>query len=173
MREQRALMADEAIAEAEALPPVRKKKMSGKKLVLFIILPLILFGGGGAAAWFLLFQSQEAVDGEHAEAEPEHPPIYFDLDEMTVNLSTQSKRNSYLKLKLALELGAPEDSETLPNVLPRVVDQFQIYLRGVRVEDLQGSDGLQRLREELLLRAQKAAAPATVKDVLFKVVQIQ
>jgi flagellar FliL protein len=167
-------MAEEAVAEAEAAPPVRKK-MSGKKLVLFIILPLILFGGGGAAAWFLLFQGQEPVEGEHAdaEAEPEHPPVYYDLDEMTVNLSTQSKRNSYLKLKLALELGAPEDSETIPNVLPRVVDQFQIYLRGVRVEDLQGSDGLQRLREELLLRAQKAAAPATVKDVLFKVVQIQ
>lgn len=165
-------MAEEA---AEAAPPVtRKKKMSGKKLVLFIILPLLLFGGGGAAAWFLLFQGHEPVEGEQsAEAEPAHPPIYFDMDEMTVNLSTTSKRSSYLKLKLALELGAPEDQETLPNVLPRVVDQFQIYLRGVRVEDLQGSDGLQRLREELLLRAQKAASPATVKDVLFKVVQIQ
>jgi flagellar protein FliL len=166
-------MAEEAIAEA-APPLVRKKRMSGKKLVLFIILPLLLFGGGGAAAWFLLFQGHEPAEGEAAaEAEVDHPPVYFDLDEMTVNLSTVSKRNSYLKLKLALELGAPEDSETLPNVLPRVVDQFQIYLRGVRVEDLQGSDGLQRLREELLLRAQKAAAPAKVKDVLFKAVQIQ
>ena len=168
-------MAEEAVAEAEAAPPVRKKRMSGKKLVLFIILPLILFGGGGAAAWFLLFPGQEPVEGEQAAVDEEaaHPPVYYDLDEMTVNLSTQSKRNSYLKLRLSLELGAPEDSETLPNVLPRVVDQFQIYLRGVRVEDLQGSDGLQRLREELLLRAQKAAASATVKDVLFKVVQIQ
>lgn len=148
--------------------------MSGKKLVLFIILPLLLFGGGGAAAWFLLFQSHAPAAGEaQVEEEATHPPVYYDLDEMTVNLSTASKRNSYLKLKLALELGAPADTETLPNVLPRVVDQFQIYLRGVRVEDLQGSDGLQRLREELLLRAQKAAAPARVKDVLFKVVQIQ
>jgi flagellar FliL protein len=43
----------------------------------------------------------------------------------------------------------------------------------VRVEDLQGSDGLQRLREELLLRAQKAAAPTVIKDILFKVVQVQ
>jgi flagellar FliL protein len=166
-------MAEEAVAEA-APPPVRKRRMSGKKLVLFIILPLLLFGGGGAAAWFLLFQGHEPIEAEvHAEEEAAHPPVYYDLDEMTVNLSTASKRNSYLKLKLALELGTPEDSETLPNVLPRVVDQFQIYLRGVRVEDLQGSDGLQRLREELLLRAQKAAAPARVKDVLFKVVQIQ
>lgn len=166
-------MAEEAVAEAAA-PPVRRRRMSGKKLVLFIILPLLLFGGGGAAAWFLLFQSHEPVEGEaQAEEEAAHPPVYYDLEEMTVNLSTVSKRNSYLKLKLALELGSPEDTEMLPSVLPRVIDQFQIYLRGVRVEDLQGSDGLQRLREELLLRAQKSAIPATVKDVLFKVVQIQ
>lgn len=171
-------MAEAAAADAEAAPPppIKKRRMSGKKLVLFIVLPLLLFGGAGAAAWFLLFQGHDVpADDAAAAAEEEaaHPPVYFDMDEMTVNLSTDSRRNSYLKLKLALELGKPEDSETLPNVLPRVVDQFQIYLRGVRVEDLQGSDGLQRLREELLLRAQKAAAPATVKDVLFKVVQIQ
>jgi len=171
-------MAEAATADAEAAPPppIKKRRMSGKKLVLFIILPVLLFAGGGAAAWFLLFQGTETPQDEAtaaAEEEAAHPPVYFDMDEMTVNLSTESRRNSYLKLKLALELGKQEDAETLPTVLPRVVDQFQIYLRGVRVEDLQGSDGLQRLREELLLRAQKAAALATVKDVLFKVVQIQ
>jgi len=163
-------MAEEAI---EAAPPITKKKMSGKKLVLFILLPLILFGGGGAAAWFLLFQEPEHVEGEVAEAEPEHPPVYFDMDELTVNLASTNKRQAYLKLKLTLELDKPEDQEALPNVLPRVEDQFQVYLRGVRVEDLQGSDGLQRLREELLLRAQKAAAPMAIKDILFKVVQVQ
>ena len=47
-------------------------------------------------------------------------------------------------------------------------------MRAGRVaEDLQGSDGLQRLREELLLRAQKAASPTKIKDILFKVVQVQ
>jgi flagellar FliL protein len=166
-------MAEEAI---EAAPPITKKKMSGKKLVLFIVLPLLLFAGGGAAAWFLLFQGGEeenAAEGHAAEATPEHPPVYFDMDELTVNLAATGKRNAYLKLKLTLELGKPEDSETLPNVLPRIEDQFQVYLRGVRVEDLQGSDGLQRLREELLMRAQKAATPAEVKDILFKVVQVQ
>lgn len=164
-------MAEEAIEGAP--PPITKKKMSGKKLVLFILLPLLLFGGGGAAAWFLLFQGHGEEGAEAAEAEPEHPPVFFDMEELTVNLAATGKRNAYLKLKLTLELTKPEDAETLPNVLPRIEDQFQVYLRGVRVEDLQGSDGLQRLREELLMRAQKAAAPAEVKDILFKVVQVQ
>ena len=163
-------MAEEAI-EAPP-PPITRKKMSGKKIVLFFLLPLILFGGGGAAAWFLLFPHEE-TEGEVAVAEPTLPPVYFDMDELTVNLASTGKRTSYLKLKLTLELGAPEDQDALPNMLPRVEDQFQVYLRGVRVEDIQGSDGLQRLREELLLRAQKAAAPAKIKDILFKVVQVQ
>src|ERR1043165_3890026 len=101
-------MAEEAI-EAAPPPPITKKKMSGKKLVLFILLPLILFGGGGAAAWFLLFQGGEHAEGEVAAAEPEHPPVYFDMDELTVNLASTTKRQNYLKLKLTLELEKPED----------------------------------------------------------------
>lgn len=170
----------------DTAPVPSRKKMSGKKLVLFIILPLLLLGGGAGAVWFLLFNSpeEEAVDVASAEGghvgddgervvDPEHPPIYFEMDEMTVNLTSTTKKNSYLKLKIVLELGAEEDQEAVTNVLPRVVDQFQIYLRGVRVEDIQGSEGSQRLRDELLLRAKKAAQPANVTGVLFKVFQVQ
>ena len=39
--------------------------------------------------------------------------------------------------------------------------------------DLRGSAGLYRLREELLVRVNKAAAPAKVSDVLFKEMLVQ
>ncbi len=63
--------------------------------------------------------------------------------------------------------------EKLESILPRIVDNFQVYLRELRVEDLNGSAGLQRLREDLLLRVTNAAAPAVVKDVLFRELLIQ
>ena len=66
-----------------------------------------------------------------------------------------------------------EDQKVLEQVLPRVVDNFQVYLRELRAEDLRGSAGLYRLREDLLSRAQTAAAPADVRDVLFKEMLIQ
>jgi len=165
----------------EAVPLPNAGPMSVKKLVLFIVLPLILVGAGGAAAWFLVFNpligngdmAMVSAGFGKMSVDPNHPPTYYDLDEMTVNLTSTTKRNSYLKLRVALELQAPEDQEVLPSVLPRIVDQFQIFLRGVKVEDLTGAEGLQRLREELLTRAQKSAEPANVTDVLFKVVQIQ
>ena len=44
-------------------------------------------------------------------------------------------------------------------LMPRVVDQFQAYLRELRVDDLKGSAGVLRLKEELLRRVNVAAAP--------------
>jgi len=58
-------------------------------------------------------------------------------------------------------------------VMPRVVDNFQTYLRELRVDDLSGSAGLYRLREELLIRVNVAAQPAKVNAILFKEMLIQ
>ncbi len=58
-------------------------------------------------------------------------------------------------------------------VMPRIVDNFQIYLRELRIEDLRGSDGIYRLREELLARVNAAVAPVKVTDVLFKEMLVQ
>ena len=52
--------------------------------------------------------------------------------------------------------------------MPRIVDQFQTYLRELRVRDLRGSGGIYRMQAELLWRVNQAAAPIEVKDVLFQ-----
>jgi len=57
--------------------------------------------------------------------------------------------------------------------MPRIIDNFQVYLRELRLEDLRGSAGMYRLREELLTRVVAAAQPVRVKDVLFKEMLIQ
>jgi flagellar FliL protein len=51
--------------------------------------------------------------------------------------------------------------------MPRLLDMFQTYLREMRPEELRGSAGTWRLREELLARANIALAPVRVVDVLF------
>ncbi|MFX9073467.1 flagellar basal body-associated FliL family protein, partial [Acinetobacter baumannii] len=57
--------------------------------------------------------------------------------------------------------------------LPRIIDNFQVYLRELRLDDLKGSAGMYRLREELLLRVNMAAQPVKIKDVLFKEMLVQ
>jgi flagellar FliL protein len=163
-------MAMTAVEEAPATAEPKKRKMSGKKLVLFILLPVLLLGGGGAAAYFFLLK-KPAPDAAAAEAEaaPADPPVYVSLDKpLEINLVATGKRTPYLKLDLWLAVKNEEESKKLASVMPRVIDQFQIYLRSLRFEDLQGSDGVQRMRDELLMRARAAAKPAEIEDVLIK-----
>jgi flagellar FliL protein len=161
-------------AAAEEAP--KKKRFSGKKLVLFVILPLLLLGGGGgAAAYFMgLFGGAKADQAAEAQAAAEAgPSTYYEMPEMLVNLVTTGKKPSYLKLKVSLELKDEEASKQIDAVLPRIVDSFQIYLRALRVDDLQGSAGILRLRQELLTRVADAAKPTEVHDVLFKEMLVQ
>jgi flagellar FliL protein len=99
--------------------------------------------------------------------------VFYDVPEMLVNIDTEGHKRSYLKLKISLELGSEDDVNRIDNVLPRIIDNFQVYLRELRLEDLQGSAGMFRLREELLARVSAAARPAQVKDVLFKEMIVQ
>jgi flagellar FliL protein len=153
----------------------KKKKFSGKKLVLFVVLPLLLLGGGGGAAYFMgLFGGAKADQpAEEHQAAEAGPSTYYEMPEMLVNLVTTGKKPSYLKLKVSLELKDEEASKQIDAVLPRIVDSFQIYLRALRVDDLQGSAGILRLRQELLTRVADAAKPTEVRDVLFKEMLVQ
>ena len=78
-----------------------------------------------------------------------------------------------LAASVALELDNAEEKPGLQVLMPRVVDQFQGYLRELRVDDLHGSAGVVRLKEELLRRINVAAAPFPVRDVLLKEMIIQ
>ena len=92
---------------------------------------------------------------------------------MLVNLNTGNKRPAFLKIKISIQLSKPEDVGAVEHVLPRIIDNFQVYLRELRLEDLRGSAGMYRLRQELLLRITAAAYPVKVKDVLFKEMLVQ
>lgn len=156
--------------EVQAIP--RKGGMSGKKIVL-IVLPLMLLLGGGATAYLT-----GMIGGEKPLVETRLDPkdrigVYHELPEMLVNLNSSGRKTSFLKLTVSLELGSQEAVVELQKVQPRIVDAFQVYLRELRIDDLRGSAGLQRLREELLVRVNAAAAPIEVYDVLFKEMLVQ
>lgn len=98
---------------------------------------------------------------------------FYDLPEMLVNLNSAGERPSFLKLQVVLELRDPDAAHRLEPLLPRIVDAFQVYLRQLRVADLNGSAGMLRLKEELLRRVNLAVAPMTVEGVLFKEMIVQ
>lgn len=98
---------------------------------------------------------------------------FLEIPPMIVNLNSPDGNPRYLRLSVQLELADPSESGDVEAVMPRVVDQFQTYLRELRVKDLRGSAGIYRLQMELLWRVNQAAAPVEIKDVLFQEILIQ
>ena len=94
------------------------------------------------------------------------------MPDLIVNLNSDGQPR-YLRLSVQLELANEADLKAVEAVLPRVIDQFQTYLRELRIQDLKGSKGMYRLQMELLSRVNAAAAPTEVKDVLFQEILIQ
>ena len=156
-------------------------KKGGKlKLLIIVAAILLLIIGGLAAAYFTGLLDSLLGMGGHAKEEAAADnapgagqPVFFDLPEMLVNLNTGERKTTFLKIRVSLEVEKAQDIPRIQAVMPKIVDNFQVYLRELRLEDLKGSAGMYRLREELLTRVNAAAAPAKINDVLFKEMLVQ
>ncbi len=175
-------------AAGKAAPKSKKKLIIIGAAAAFAIL-------GGAGGYFMLAGGK---GGEHGEAAAEHGEekgghgepekkdahgkdaaakgmkAYVDLPEMTVNLATvEREKQRYVRLNVALEVDKTEMADAIKPMMPRVLDSFQTHLRELRPDDIRGSSGAYRLKEELLRRVNVAVAPAKVDAVLFKDMVVQ
>ena len=175
-----AAAATTAATEAAALPSPAAKPGGGRRKLL-LAAPAAL-AALGAGLWFsgvlphLLHRGTPGTPAHPADqpAEPAvaSPPSFVDVPEIVANLNT-SHRASFVKLRARIELARAEDAPAVTAAMPRLLDMFQTYLRDMRPEELRGSAGTWRLREELIGRANIAAAPARIIDVLFTEMLIQ
>jgi len=160
--------------EEETAPPEAAPK-GGKRRLILIAAPVVL-ASVLAGLWFSGI-APRLLGMNHAEptAESAKPTvaIYIDLPEIVANLNSNPHRPSYVKLLARLEISRQEDVEKVKAAMPRLQDLFQTYLREMRPEELRGSGGTYRLREELIGRANLATAPVRISDVLFTQMLIQ
>ena len=159
--------------------PLKILKLPLKLQLIVVAGLLVVLGGGGAAYYFLAPKPKTADETALASVQtqaanlPAATAAFFDIPDIIVNIQTPDSAPAFLKLSVALELDKAEAKAAIEPVLPRIIDQFQTYLRELRVEDLRGSAGVMRLKEELLRRVNLAVAPTPVHDVLLKEMIIQ
>ncbi|MEM9469021.1 MAG: flagellar basal body-associated FliL family protein [Pseudomonadota bacterium] len=152
-----------------------------KKMLLFIVLPILLIAGIGGGLMYTGIiggdksaETEKMADKKSSKGSKESEGAAFlKIPDMTVNLSSDDGQPRFLRLVVQLEMADETDKTAVQLVMPRVVDQFQTYLRELRVRDLRGSAGIYRLQMELLSRVNAAAYPVEVKDVLFQEILIQ
>lgn len=182
---------EEGAVEGEESSGGAKKK----KIIIFALVGVFILAGAGAGLYFSGFldkflkkeeapaaeqaaegaaPAEECVKGEDGKEVCAPPGAQFlKIPDMIVNLNSEDGAPRYLRLSVQLEFKNADDMAAVEKVLPRVVDQFQTYLRELRVRDLRGSAGIYRLQMELLARVNQAAYPVEVQDVLFQEILIQ
>jgi flagellar FliL protein len=182
----------------EPSPPPEAAKGGGKTKLLVLAVPALL-ALIGAALWFggvlppwlgvgagrqaLAANARDGKPGQAGESPAKdattpqtvmpRPPVFLDLPEIVANLNAGPRRTSFIKLHAKLELAKAEDQPVVAASMPRLLDLFQTYLRDMRPEELRGAEGTYRLREELIARADIAASPARVVNVLFTDMLVQ
>ena len=157
----------------EAAESESKGGKKRSKLVL-VAAPVVLLAAGGGL-WFsgILPHLLGHAPEQHAKTDAPPPPVFVELPEIVANLDSSSRQPAFIKLTARLELAKAADQAAVAAAMPRILDLFQTYLRETRPEELRGSAGTYRLREELINRASLAATPARVTDVLFTQVLVQ
>ncbi len=151
------------------------KASGGSRSRLLIIagaaIAVVLLGGG---ALFFFMSSSAAPPTEQGAAVVAHEPSFiFNLEPMTVNLSSDDGSAAYLRMSIALEVANEGVMHDIQPNLAKIVDAFQVYLRELRRSDLEGSAGIYRLKEELTRRINVAIYPQRVDNILFRELLVQ
>lgn len=194
-----AMKAAEAEAAAENAPADGEEggRINAKKIIIFALVPLLILGLGIAGAYYtghldgVFGKKEEKIDcNAVVEGDPSYeqcaeqlaealhnmaPGTFIDVPPMIINLnnSPSSKQPRFLKIVMKVEIEEKKDETNFQALMPRVIDQFQAYLRELRLEDLRGSSGMYRMKIELLSRVRAAAPEIKVRDILFQEVLVQ
>jgi len=167
---------EEAVVDESAEDASVKSGGGKRRLLLIGVGALVVVLGAGAGGYFsgLLdgILGSKTAGAENSEVVAA-PPVFYALPEILVSLNTGERRSTFLKANISLELTKAEDQENVERLLPRVIDYCQVYLRELRIDEVKGSAGSFRLREELLRRISAAVAPVAVRDVLFNELFVQ
>lgn len=163
--------------DAEAAP-------QKKGLLIPVIFGLILAIAGGAGGFWAVTsgplgesaESAEYGDGDGYGSDPEEADantyIRPELEEVafvplapmviTIGPGTVGRQ---LLFTAELEV-APDDAEEVTNLLPRVLDVLNSYLRVIDMQELNDPRALVRLRAQLLRRIQIVTGDVLVRDLL-------
>ncbi len=150
-----------------------KKKGSALKWIIIAVIAVFVLGGAGAGAYFFLFKSHSPAQ-EKKQAEAAKPPmaIFWPMDPFIVNL-IDNEGERYLKVVMQLELSDQPALEELNLLKPKLRDNILDLLSAKTYKEMMDPIGKQRLRDEIVLRANGYLTKGKILKVYFTEFVIQ
>lgn len=154
------------LAEPEADAPTKASK---RPLAIGLLLALLLGGGGFYAVFSGLVLGGHAGDGtaETAELPPTGEPdmTFVEIPAILISLGPNSA-SRHLRFVAQIETREPLRGE-VAQMMPRIQDVLNTYLRAVSPADLEDPAALMRLRAQMTRRVQTVTGEGRVRDLLI------
>ena len=140
-------------------------KVKSKKSLLIGVAVIALLSGGG-----LLYSKLSEQSSDNAsQGASETKTMFIPMDEITVNLRQGVENNAaWLKIKVTLEVTGKTNYDMVTQMTPKIMDIFQTYLKELRKTDLDGSFGIYKIKDEMLLRINTILYPGKIEAILFQ-----
>ncbi len=166
-------MADQTADQIDIDAPEPKKKGGGVKSLVFGIVAAVALGGAGFYLTSSGLLNLPVIGGgkpsaAHADASS-HGDVaenlsFLPLETIMISLPRGSSAK-FLKFTGELEV-EPGQMENVTQVLPRIQDVLNTYLRAVDVKDIETPASATMLRAQMLRRVQIVAGEGRIRDVL-------
>lgn len=149
----------------------------GKYIILFLYFPVVMVAIG-SGLWLTWVEQRAAVAAlEYRRSVSGEKVAYFTLPEFLVDLSPDlNGRTAYLKMNASIALrGAVsvERAATIDEAQPALIERLTFFLRELRPEDFDGSEGMARVKREMLRRVNLVIAPESADEVVIEELVIQ
>jgi flagellar FliL protein len=156
--------------EEQEQAPEPKKSSALKWIIIGVIVVLVL-GGGGAGAYFFLSKSHNA-EKKPVEQAKAAVAVFYPMEPFIVNL-VDNEGERYLKIVLQMELSDSLLAGELDILKPKLRDSILELLASKSSKDMLDANGKQRLRDEVVMRANSFATKGKVLKVYFTELVIQ
>lgn len=153
---------DSTISPDDKIPIIEKK--SNKKFILItLVCAFLLFVGS------MVYKVMFSPYLSNTEGYSDHTVMFLTVDDITVNLRQGIDHdNAWLKVKISLEIHGKNNYDIALKMMPKIVDIFQTYLKELRKSDLDGSFGIYKIKDEMLLRINAILYPVKIEAILFQ-----
>ena len=154
-------------------------RLSKKKLLLIVVPIVAAIGVFGF--YYTSSQSQQATSTSNYSI-IHHPSedgkgtdsytIFYDLPEVSIKLHNTSNKEQIAKIKLSIELSKIEDITTIETITSKLTDAIIAHTIELTPEEIDNSEGLYWLKEELLYRMNLIASPVKISNLNFSTFEI-
>ena len=153
-----------------------------KKTLLGMVGGLVALGG---AAFFVVGSVAVPSEGDDGSFKPGSEEYYTsdlqsaEIADVLVNLAG-SRAQKFLEIKLTAKFRVGEDFEGTETIfedkMPDILDKLNIYLSAKTLQDLEGAEAKQALKEEMLRLVNEAVFPekhGRVEQLLYRGFAVQ